>query len=109
MAGESLSDLAAIALASSCRTGTFSKPRGPRNRTSRFKLSAIRLLAERGIKADPSMMSRFFRKIGVAFKNVWPAPSASGLSRVAVDQSASTYPASKVVLPAKMEIRAPRS
>ena len=26
------------------------------------------LLAERGIKADTSMMSRFFRKIGVTFK-----------------------------------------
>ena len=27
-----------------------------------------RLLAERGVKADTSMMSRFFRKIGVTFK-----------------------------------------
>lgn len=27
-----------------------------------------RLLAERGIKADTSMMSRFFRRIGVTFK-----------------------------------------
>ena len=27
-----------------------------------------RLLAERGVKADTSMMSRFFRRIGVTFK-----------------------------------------
>ena len=27
-----------------------------------------RLLSERGVKADPSMMSRFFRRIGVTFK-----------------------------------------
>ena len=32
-----------------------------------------------------------------------------GVSRSASDQSASTYPASEVSLPAKMEIRAPRS
>jgi transposase len=27
-----------------------------------------RLLSERGVKADTSMMSRFFRRIGVTFK-----------------------------------------
>jgi transposase len=27
-----------------------------------------RLLSERGVKSDTSMMSRFFRKIGVTFK-----------------------------------------
>jgi transposase len=53
-----------------------------------------RLLAERGVKADTSMMSRFFRKIGVTFKNVWPAPSARDYVEMAADQSASTYPAS---------------
>jgi transposase len=37
-----------------------------------------RLLSERGVKADTSMMSRFFRRIGVTFKNVWPAPFARG-------------------------------
>jgi transposase len=41
-----------------------------------------RLSAERGVKADTSMMSRFFRKIGVTFKNVWPAPSARGFFRI---------------------------
>ena len=30
------------------------------------------------------------------FKNVWPAPSARGLSGLAADQSASTYPASEI-------------
>jgi transposase len=29
-----------------------------------------RLLAERGVKADTSMMSRFFRRIGVTFKKI---------------------------------------
>jgi len=41
-----------------------------------------RLLAERGVKADTSMMSRFFRRIGVTLKNVWPAPSASGFAEI---------------------------
>ena len=41
-----------------------------------------RLSVERGVKADTSMMSRFFRKIGVTFKNVWPAPSARGFVRI---------------------------
>jgi transposase len=61
-------------------------------------LSALydRLLCERGVKSDTSMMSRFFRRLGVTFKNVWPAPSARGLSGLAADQSASTYPASEI-------------
>ena len=37
-----------------------------------------RLSAERGVKADTSMMSRFFRKIGVTFKK-----TSSGASRIA--------------------------
>jgi transposase len=70
---------------------------GLRAEKSDVTLQALcdRLSAERGVKADTSMMSRFFRKIGVTFKNVWPAPSARGLSRLAADQSASTYPASR--------------
>jgi hypothetical protein len=40
-------------------------------------------LSERGgVKADASMMSRFFRRIGVTLKNVWPAPSARGFFRI---------------------------
>ena len=34
-----------------------------------------------------------------AFKNVWPAPFARGFVETAADQSASTYPASKVLPP----------
>jgi transposase len=35
-----------------------------------------RLLSERGVKADPSMMSRFFRRIGVTFKKrLWSRAS----------------------------------
>ena len=34
-------------------------------------------------------------RIVEAFKNIWPAPSARGLSSLAADQSASTYPASR--------------
>jgi transposase len=43
-----------------------------------------RLLAERGVKADTSMMSRFFRKIGVTFKK---SPS-SRASRIATTSAA---------------------
>ena len=37
-------------------------------------------------------------RIVEAFKNVWPPPSARGLSRLLSDQSASTYPASRSCL-----------
>ena len=65
-----------------------------------------RLLAERDVKADTSMMSRFLRRIGLTLKNVWPAPSARRFGEIDGCQSASTYPASEVLLLAKMEIRA---
>jgi transposase len=39
-----------------------------------------RLSAERGVKADTSMMSRFFRKIGVTFKKR-PSSCASRVAR----------------------------
>lgn len=41
-----------------------------RSEKSDFTLRALcdRLLAERGVKADTSMMSRFFRRIGVTLK-----------------------------------------
>ena len=39
-----------------------------------------RLLAERGVKADTSMMSRFFRRIGVTFKKR-PSSRASRIAR----------------------------
>ena len=43
-----------------------------------------RLGSEKGVKADTSMMSRFFRRIGVTLKNVWPAPFASGFVEIGV-------------------------
>jgi transposase len=44
---------------------------GLRAKESDITLQALcdRLLAERGVKADTSMMSRFFRRIGVTLKN----------------------------------------
>jgi transposase len=41
-----------------------------RSKKSDITLQALcdRLLAERGVKADTSMMSRFFRRIGLTFK-----------------------------------------
>ena len=50
---ESLSDMAAIVLPSSCRTGTFWRPRAPRNRTSRFRLCAIACRPSAGSKPTP--------------------------------------------------------
>jgi transposase len=52
-------------------------------------------LAERGIKTHPRAVWVFVHAESLSFKNVWPAPSARGLSRSLHDQSASTYPASK--------------
>jgi len=43
-----------------------------------------RLSAERGVKADTSMMSRFFRKIGVTFKK----RRSSRASRIAATSAA---------------------
>ena len=44
------------------------KPRGPRKSDVTLQALCDRLSAERGVKADTSMMSRFFRRIGVTFK-----------------------------------------
>jgi transposase len=43
---------------------------GARAEKSDITLQSLcdRLLVERGVKADTSMMSRFFRRIGVTFK-----------------------------------------
>jgi transposase len=67
-APESLSDMAAIVLPSSCRTGTFLKAARAEKPDVTLQALCDRLSAERGVKADTSMMSRFFRKIGVTFK-----------------------------------------
>ena len=79
MALESQSAMQGIALPSSCHIGSFWKARGPRNRITLQSL-CDRLLAERGVKADTSMMSRFFRRIGVTFKKR-PSSRKSGIAR----------------------------
>ncbi|HXZ14898.1 MAG TPA: hypothetical protein VEH77_02795 [Roseiarcus sp.] len=53
-----------------------------------------RLLAERGVTADTSIMCRFFRRIGVT-KMYGPPRLQADLSRSAAERSASTYPASE--------------
>jgi transposase len=55
---------------------------GVRAEKSDVTLQALcdRLSAERGVKADTSMMSRFFRKIGVTFKKR-PSSRASRIAR----------------------------
>jgi hypothetical protein len=70
-------------------------------------------LAERAAatceKANPASLSRWLICIGYRVKTYGSRRSQEGLSRLAADQSASTYPALEVSLPAKMEIRALRS
>ena len=92
------------------------------------RIDLKRVIAERfGVDFHPRYVGKLLKKLGFshisarprhpaqderiveAFKNVWPAPSARGLPRSASDQSASTYPASKGLLPAMMEIRALRA
>ena len=58
-------------------------------------LELRRALLERGIEVGKSSIGRFLKRLRISYKNVWPAPSARGLSRLAADQSASTYPASR--------------
>jgi transposase len=55
---------------------------GARAEKSDITLQSLcdRLLAERGVKADTSMMSRFFRRIGVTFKKR-PSSRKSGIAR----------------------------
>ena len=79
------------------------------------RIDLERVIAERfGVDFHPRYVGKLLKKLGFShisarprhpmqderivegFKNVWPAPSARGLSRLAADQSASTYPASKV-------------
>jgi transposase len=55
-----------------------------------------KLLEERQVRAARARLWVFLDCCGLTFKNVWPAPSARGLSGLAADQSASTYPASEI-------------
>jgi transposase len=60
---------------------------------------AAELAAATCEKADPASLSRWLICIGYRFKNVWPAPFARGfVLRLAADQPASTYPASRPCL-----------
>ena len=64
-----------------------------------------RLLEERRFKTTDSSISRFFQRHGVTYKNVWPAPFASDLSRAPmISLRQRIRPRGKP--PAKMEIRA---
>jgi len=46
------------------------------------ELSA-RLIAATGVRARPTSLSRVLLKAGYSLRNVWPAPSTRGLSKVA--------------------------
>jgi transposase len=70
---------------------------------------AAELAAATGEKANPASLSRWLIGIGYRVKTYGSRRSQEGLSRLALDQSASTYPASEVFPAAKMVIRALRS
>ena len=63
------------------------------------------LLAEHGIRVAVSSVGYWLHRLGLSHKNLWPAPSARGLSS-ADEQSAQTYPVSWRFAMAKMELRA---
>ena len=54
---------------------------------------AEKLVEAKGVRADPSNLSKFLIACGLSFKNVWPAP-LQVICREHHEQSASTYPAS---------------
>ena len=68
-----------------------------------------RLERTRGEKVSPSMIWRFFDRHDITFKNVWPAPSARSLSRLAADLVCFNVSGLEELPPAMMEIRALRS
>ena len=70
---------------------------------------AAELAAATCEKADPASLSRWLIRIGYRFKNVWPAPSARGLSRLAADPVCFNVSGLEELPPAMMEIRALRS
>ena len=55
---------------------------------------AERLAEERGVRVVPSTVWMFLARHGITYKNVWPAPTARGLVKLAADRSAQTYPVS---------------
>ena len=67
----------------------------------------LKELADRGLIVSYYALWHFLQHEGVTFKNVWPAPSARGLSSLAANQSASTYPASRAPSGQDGDTRAP--
>ena len=70
---------------------------------------AAELAAATCEKADPASLSRWLIRIGYRFKNVWPAPSARCLSRLAADPVCINVSGLEEHPPAMMEIRTLRS
>ena len=92
------------------------------------RLDLKRVIAERfGVDFHPRYVGKLLKKLGFshisarprhpaqderiveAFKNVWPAPSARGLSRLAADPVCFNVSGLEELPPAMMEIRTPRS
>jgi hypothetical protein len=78
-------------------------------RTTEAPGTAAELAAATCEKADPASLSTLAHPHRLSLQKRMARPSARGLPRSASDQSASTHPASKGLLPAMMEIRAFRS
>ena len=68
-----------------------------------------RLIQNCGERFSVSVLWRFFDRHGVTFKNVWPAPSARGLSRLAADPVCFNVSGLEELPPTMMEIRTLRS
>jgi Winged helix-turn helix len=92
------------------------------------RIDLKRIIAERfGVDFHPRYVGKLLKKLGFshisarprhpaqderiveAFKNVWPAPSARGLSRLAADPVCFNVSGLEELPPAMMEIRALRS
>ena len=92
------------------------------------RIDLKRIIAERfGVDFHPRYVGKLLKKLGFshisarprhpaqderiveAFKNVWPAPSARGLSRLAADPVCFNVSGLEELPPAMMEIRTPRS
>ena len=81
-----------------------------RMRASTFTLRGlVAELGERGVKVHARAVWVFAHAEGLSFKNVWPAPFARGLSRLAADPVCFNVSGLEELPPAMMEIRALRS
>ena len=81
-----------------------------RMRGSAFTLRGLVVeLAERDVKTHAWAVWVFAHAEGFSFKNVWPAPSARGLSRLAADPVCFNVSGLEELPPAMMEIRTLRS